>query len=122
VPLLVCRTCPRYEPDSGSFGDTLDPALAAASARGVRLRHVPCVGGCPQAGNIALDGPGKPRVRFSSLRTEDAEDLLDAAVAYDASASGHPDDWEVPPALEGRLTAVTPKRASPDSGRFARTE
>ena len=56
MPLLVCRTCPRYESDSGSSGDRLDPALATAGpARKVRVRHVPCVGGCPQSGNVALD-------------------------------------------------------------------
>jgi predicted metal-binding protein len=110
VPLLVCRTCPRYESDSGSFGNRLDPELSAARSRGVRVRHVPCVGGCPHAGNVALDGPGKPRVRFSYLTTDDAEQLLDAAVAYDASATGTPGDWDVPPTLKDRLTAVTPKR------------
>ncbi|MFC5137682.1 DUF1636 family protein [Actinomycetospora rhizophila] len=119
MPLLVCRTCPRYESDSGSFGDELDPALTRAAARGVRVRHVPCVGGCPRAGNVALDGPGKPRVRFSSLTADDADDLVEASAAYDASATGVPGDWEVPAPLEGRLTAVTPKRII-DSGRFGR--
>ncbi|WP_433781236.1 DUF1636 family protein [Actinomycetospora sp. CA-101289] len=110
MPLLVCRTCPRDEADSGSFGHRLDAALAAARSRGVRVRHVPCVGGCPHAGNVALDGPGKPRVRFSFLTTDDAGDLLDATVAYDASSTGTPGDWDVPAPLAGRLTAVTPKR------------
>ncbi|NMO90401.1 DUF1636 family protein [Actinomycetospora sp. TBRC 11914] len=108
MPLLVCRTCPRDHPDSGSFGVALDRALCAD---GVRVRHVPCLGGCPNAGNAAVDGPGKPRVRFSSLTDDDAGPLLAAAAAYDASPTGMPDDgWEVPPALRDRLTAVTPKR------------
>jgi predicted metal-binding protein len=121
VPLLVCRTCPRYEADSGSFGDRLDLALTHARSHGVRVRHVPCVGGCPHAGNIALDGPGKPRVRFSSLTTDDADDLLAAAAAYDASPTGTPGDWDVPAPLKDRLTAVTPKRVVTDGGRFDRS-
>ena len=122
VPLLVCRTCPRYEADSGSFRDQLDPALTHARSHGVRVRHVTCVGGCPHAGNIALDGPGKPRVRFSYLTTDDADDLLSAAAAYDASTTGTPGDWDVPAPLKDRLTAVTPKRVVTDSGRFARAD
>ncbi|WP_433799893.1 DUF1636 family protein [Actinomycetospora sp. CA-084318] len=118
MPLLVCRTCPRYEPDSGSFGDALDPALAAAPARGIRVRHVPCVGGCPHTGNAALDGPGKPRVRFSHLTADDADDLLEATVAYDASPTGMPEDWVVPDSLAGRISAVTDKRLPMSSGRF----
>ncbi|HEY2191943.1 MAG TPA: hypothetical protein VGH76_06530 [Actinomycetospora sp.] len=108
MALLVCRTCPRDRPDSGSFGVALDVVLRSDV---VRIRHVPCLGGCPNAGNAAVDGPGKPRVRFSFLTDDDAGALLAAAAAYDASPSGAPDDgWEVPLALRGRLTAVTPKR------------
>ena len=93
--------------DSGSFGAALDGALAGAD---VRVRHVPCLGGCPNAGNVAVDGPGKPRVRFSRIGVDDAEDLLDAARRYDASPSGSPGDWEVPAGLAARVTAVSPKR------------
>ena len=106
MPLLICRTCPRYDVDSGSFGAALDGALAGAE---VRVRHVPCLGGCPNAGNVAVDGPGKPRVRFSRIGVDDAADLLDAARRYDASPSGAPGDWEVPAGLAARVTAVSPK-------------
>lgn len=108
MPLLICRTCPRDEPGSGSFGAALDDAVAGAPD--VRVRHVPCLGGCPHAGNVALDGPGKPRVRFSHIGVDDADVVLDAARRYDASADGSPGDWTVPDPLAGRLTAVTPKR------------
>jgi predicted metal-binding protein len=107
VPLLICRTCPRHDVDSGSFGAALDGALVGAD---VRVRHVPCLGGCPNAGNVAVDGPGKPRVRFSRIAVDDAEDLLDAARRYDASPSGAPDEWEVPAGLAARVSAVSPKR------------
>lgn len=111
MPLLVCRTCPRDRADTGSFGAALDPLLTGAAGRGVRVRHVPCLGGCPHDGNVAVDGPGKPRVRFSHVVAEDAAAIVEAAVAFDASGSGVPDDgWAVPPSLRGRLTAVTPKR------------
>ncbi|MDL5158875.1 DUF1636 family protein [Actinomycetospora termitidis] len=111
MPLLVCRTCPRDRPDTGSFGAALDGLLTGAAERGVRVRHVPCLGGCPNDGNVAVDAPGKPRVRFSHLSAADAPSLLDAAAAFDASENGLPDDdWVVPSALSDRLTAVTPKR------------
>ena len=31
MPLLICRTCPRYDVDSGSFGAALDGALVEVS-------------------------------------------------------------------------------------------
>ncbi len=111
MPLLVCRTCPRDDRTSGDFGTAFDRAVAAAAReRGVRVRHVPCLGGCPYSGNVGLDAMGKARVRFSSISPDDAGDLVDAASAYDASPSGTPGDWTVPPSLAPRLTAVTPKR------------
>ncbi len=117
MPLLVCRTCPRDARDTGSFGADLDRAVdALARGRGVRVRHVPCLGGCPRSGNAGLDGMGKPRVRFSAIDAADPEDavaLVEAAARYDASPSGLPGDWEIPEALRERLTAVSPKRIGP---------
>ncbi len=114
MPLLVCRTCPRDDRDTGAFGEALDRALSpVAHDRGVRIRHVPCLGGCPHSGNAGLDAMGKPRVRFSGLTPDDADALVDAAAAYDASPTGTPGHWAVPASLAGRLTAVTPKRVGP---------
>lgn len=113
MPLLVCRTCPRDDRATGEFGTAFDRAVAdTARARGVRVRHVPCLGGCPHPGNVGLDAMGKPRVRFSHLGPDDAEALVEAGAAYDASPTGTPGDWTVPAALAGRLTAVTPKRVA----------
>lgn len=114
MSLLVCRTCPRYERDSGAFGAAIDQAIASlAHHRGVRVRHVPCLGGCPDSGNVGLDAMGKPRVRFSGLTPEDADDLVEAAAAYDGCSTGIPGDWTVPTSLARRITAVSPKRVQP---------
>jgi predicted metal-binding protein len=114
VPLLVCRTCPRDARDTGSFGAALDQAVDdLARRRGVRVRHVPCLGGCPRSGNAGLDAMGKPRIRFSAIDAADPDDaaaLVEAAARYDASGSGLPDDWGIPAPLRTRLTAVSPKR------------
>lgn len=111
MALLVCRTCPRDDRDPGSFGGAFDRAVdGPARERGVRVRHVPCLGGCPHSGNVGIDAPGKPRVRFSSVTPDDAEALAAAAAAYDASETGMPGDWEVPDGVADRVTAVSPKR------------
>jgi predicted metal-binding protein len=75
----------------------------------VRTSRVACVGGCPTPGNVALDSVGKPRVRFSGLTEHDADALLEAAAAYEASTSGTPGDGNVPEALANKITAVSPK-------------
>ena len=86
-------------------------ALAAAGPHPtVRTSRVACVGGCPTPGNVALDSVGKPRVRFSGLTENDADALLQAAAAYEASTSGTPGDWAVPETLAGKISAVSPKR------------
>ena len=96
VPLRLPHLPPRRARTSGAFGR---PARRRARRRTGRAAcavsgHVPCLGGCPHAGNVALDGIGKARVRFSDLTTDDAGDLVDAAVAYDACSTGTPGDWE----------------------------
>jgi predicted metal-binding protein len=112
VALLICRTCPRYDvPRSGRFSRDLTAAVQAPAD--VHLRYVQCLGGCPDHGVAAVDGPGKARVRFTGLDAGHADALVAAARAHEASESGEPGDWTVPVELAGRLSAVTPKRASP---------
>lgn len=124
MALLICQTCPRYEPDAGSFGPQLDQALATATAEtGLtpRVRHVQCVGGCPTPGNVALDGLGKARVRISSIDVTDAAALLEAEAAYNTSATGNPGEWAVPGSLAARITAVSLKTSyDPESARPSR--
>jgi predicted metal-binding protein len=110
VALLVCQTCPRYTHDTRTFGPKMLDALAAAgAAQQVRTSRVACVGGCPNPGNVALDSVGKPRVRFSNITEHNADALIQAAAAYEASTSGDPTDWTVPDELAGKITAISPK-------------
>lgn len=110
--LLVCRTCPRYDARvSGDFGRALVAAIdAEARQAGVAVRNVQCLGGCPDHGVVAVDGPGKARVRFSGLSVADAGAVLAAALAHDACPSGAPEEWTVPAELVDRVSGVTRKR------------
>ena len=110
MSLLICRTCPRYDPPrSGRFGRDLTAAVQAQ----VHVRHVQCLGGCPDHGVAAVDGPGKARVRFTGLDAGHADALVAAARAHEASGSGEPGDWTVPAELAERIGAVTLKRTGP---------
>jgi predicted metal-binding protein len=106
MALLVCRTCPRYQPETGAFGLALRAALANFD---ISTRTVECVGSCTRPGSVALDSSGKTRVRFSDLNATDIPAVLDAAAAHDTSDTGHPDDWQIPGSLIHRISAVTSK-------------
>jgi len=109
MTLLICRTCPRYDtPRNGEFAAALKDALAH-DPREVPIRKVQCLGGCPDHGVIALDAPGKARLRFAHLTHHDAAAIIDAAIAHHESPTGHPEDWTIPEPLTTRLTAVTAK-------------
>lgn len=116
MALLVCRTCPRYDPvRTGDFGRDLDAVLADhPDAAGLRVRHVQCLGGCPDHGVVAVDGIGKARVRFTGLTPGDADAIVTAARAHAGCTSGAPEDWDVPVELAARLSAVTRKRPPGD--------
>ncbi|GAA5165213.1 MULTISPECIES: DUF1636 family protein [Amycolatopsis] len=112
MALFVCRTCPRY--DSAATG-TFCHALRAAFERNAGtapgdVRYVQCLGGCPDDGVAAVDGPGKARVRFTGLTADDADVLAEAARAHDACLTGAPGDWEIPAALQDRISSITLKR------------
>jgi predicted metal-binding protein len=112
VTLLICRTCPRYDVRaSGGFRRALDARIARnPAADPVLVRHVQCLGGCPEDGVAALDGPGKARVRFVGLTDQHADALIAAASAHHSSTTGAPEDWAVPDELVGHLSSVTRKR------------
>ena len=110
MTLLICRTCPRYDcPSTGRFGRELAAAVTDAGAD-VSVRNVQCLGGCPDDGVAAVDGPGLTRVRFTGLTSDDAPVIIKAALAHQASATGYPGDWAVPEELTGRISSITTKR------------
>ncbi|GAA4714304.1 hypothetical protein GCM10023215_66870 [Pseudonocardia yuanmonensis] len=115
MPLLICRTCPRYDPaDSGRFSRALTEALRTdPAAAAVPVRYVQCLGGCPDDGVAAVDGPGKARVRFTGLDAGHAGPLVEAAQAHTGCGTGAPGDWDVPAELRDRVSSVTPKRPGP---------
>lgn len=110
MTLLVCSTCPRYDRrHSGHFGQALKQAIAQ-DPRHIPVRSVACLGGCPDDGVVALDGPGMARVRFTRLEPADAPAVITAALAHAKSATGNPDAWTVPAQIADRLSSVTTKR------------
>ena len=97
MTLLICRTCPRYNTRStGQFSRDLTDAIAA-DGRDITIRKVQCLGGCPDDGVAAVDGPGMTRVRFTSLTSHDAAAIITATLAHQTSTTGDPDDWEMNP-------------------------
>ena len=116
MTLLICRTCPRYDPRAvGEFGRRLTAALIqVAENEGdnpIAIRNVQCLGGCPNDGVVAVDGPRKARVRFTGLDESDAKAVHAAARAHDACSTGAPEDWEIPAELANRISSVTRKRS-----------
>ncbi|MFI6951422.1 hypothetical protein [Streptomyces sp. NPDC050422] len=113
MTLLVCRTCPRYDVlANGAFRRAVAREIAANPAADTSMiRHVHCLGGCPEDGVAAVDAPCKARVRFTGLDASHAEALIKAAHAHEESATGVPgEDWEITPELQDRISSVTVKR------------
>ncbi len=110
MTLLICRTCPRYDlRATGQFSRHLTDAIAA-DGRELAIRKVQCLGGCPDNGVAAVDGPGKTRIRFTGLTEKDVPAIITAAIAHQASTTGDLTDWHVPPELTSRISSVTSKR------------
>ena len=74
------------------------------------MRVVNCLAGCKNPCNVALDGPGKYRLRFSRLEVADAGLMIEAAMAYANQADGNLADDQLPESLRRRLTARSPAR------------
>jgi predicted metal-binding protein len=115
MTLLICRTCPRYDAHAtGEFGRRLAAVITdiaqATPKTAVAVRSVHCLGGCPDYGVVAVDGPQKTRVRFTGVDPTDAKAVYTAALAHAACATGAPEDWEIPAELADRVSAVTRKR------------
>ena len=119
IRILVCRTCPRYEqlPRAGAptrgreLGHRLARALDAHDPdnRDV-LRVVSCLAGCKNPCNVAIDGAGRFRLRFSNLEPDAAADVLTLAGKFEKSATGNLANDDLPDRLKDRLTAKSPPR------------
>ncbi len=119
IRILVCRTCPRYEPVPPSGAETRGRDLGHRLARALHvgdpdnryvLRVVSCLAGCKNPCNVAIDGAGRFRLRFSNLEPDAAADILTLAGNFEKSATGNLAIDELPDRLKDRLTAKTPPR------------
>ena len=115
--LLVCRTCPRYEPKPAGDAPTRGAALGreikdrlAREGSDVTVRVVNCLAGCKNPCNAALDAAGRYRLRFSRLEAPDIDALLTVLERYRRSADGRLDEDALPEALRDRLSAASPPR------------
>jgi len=115
MTLLVCRTCPRYYiPANGAFRRALDAQIAQNPAADLRsVRHVQCLGGCPEDGVAAVDGPGKARVRFNGLTADHADALVTAAQAHEPLSPVH--------LTSGTFRPNSPTRSAPSPTNEARS-
>ena len=121
--LLVCRTCPRSEPEKGGLRQRLYELRGDHGAiDGLTLLGVECLGGCQKPLAAALDAPRKWRVRLTGLSTGDAADLLAAARSYTHSPDGYLTDVMLPSALRGRISALSPKMLGQFGGVGARRD
>jgi predicted metal-binding protein len=109
--LSVCRTCPRGQAEKGGLAERLR-ALKFPPASAFQLLSVECLGSCLKPCTVAFDAQGKWRVRLSGLTAASAADLIAAAGAYADSPDGRLTDELLPPALRGRISALSPKFAN----------
>ena len=113
--MLVCRTCPRYEPQrpgTVTRGTALGLEAKARGAGGqeIAVMAVNCLAGCKHPCNAAVDAPDKVRLRFSRLSESDLDLLFEVAELHRASADGDIPVDELPEALRDKLTARSPAR------------
>jgi predicted metal-binding protein len=109
--IAICRTCPRDRPHSGAVGLSLyNEVKEKLTSHGVTVMMVHCLGSCRTPCAVALDAPAKPRVRLSSLKEVHAADLINAALEYQQATSDDIRVTTLPAALQGHVTAISPKR------------
>ncbi|MFM0351632.1 DUF1636 family protein [Paraburkholderia sp. RL17-347-BIC-D] len=109
--VAICRTCPRDRPHSGAVGLSLyNEIKERLISQGMTVMMVHCLGSCRTPCAVALDAPAKPRVRLSGLKDINGADLVDAALEYQQAASDDVSVTTLPTALQGHVTAISPKR------------
>jgi predicted metal-binding protein len=109
--VAICRTCPRDTSQSGTLGLALyNEIKERLTSQGMTVMMVHCLGSCRKPCAAAFDAPEKPRVRFSGLKDANAADLIDAAQKYQQTPSDDVSVTTLPAALQGHVTAISPKR------------
>jgi predicted metal-binding protein len=109
--VAICRTCPRDRPHSGAAGLSLyNKIKESLTSQGVTVMMVHCLGSCWTPCAVALDAPAKSRVRLSGLNGVNAADLINAALEYQHAASEDVSVTTFSAALQGHVTAISPKR------------
>jgi len=109
--VAICRTCPRDLPHSGAVGLSLyNEIKERLTSQGMTVMMVHCLGSCRTPCAVALDAPAKPRVRLSGLKDVNGADLIEAALEYQQAASDDVSVTTLPAALQGHVTAISPKR------------
>lgn len=115
VRILICRTCPRYEPRRP---DTVTRGAALArhgkargeSLEGISVMAVNCLAGCRNPCNAAIDAPDLVRLRFSRLEEADLDHLFEVAALYKTNSEEDMADDALPETLRDKLTARSPAR------------
>lgn len=106
--ITVCVTCNRYarpEPGEPTPGLLLSRAVAAEGRdRGIGVRAVECLNGCPHPCTAALRASGKCVLRFSGLTPADAPELIEVALCYADSCDGDIPKSALPARLRDRLS------------------
>jgi predicted metal-binding protein len=116
--ILICRTCPRYDPNprglttaGTELGQAVRQALLLADTLELlEVRAVNCLAGCKNPCNVALDADGKTRLRFSRIQPEHIDAIVAAARTHSLSRDGDLPDRELAKDLRARLTARSPPR------------
>lgn len=118
--IVVCSTCKfaedqRDDPEGVTGGQRLfeairDAATADTRFAGLELSQVECLWSCSQHCNIHIRAPGKCSYvagRFAADGRE-AVDILEFALAYDASADGAVPYRQWPQGVKGHFITRSP--------------
>lgn len=110
VTLLVCSSCRRAGdgPETPRPGSRLADAVTGAAGPEVTVRRVACLGNCGGGLSVAVYRPGSWTYVFGGLDEGSADDLLEGARLFAASADGFMPWRGRPEALKRGLVARVP--------------
>lgn len=116
--ITICETCKREGWEAGERGTTdgealaerVERLLAAEDVKCVRTRRHPCLMGCSQACNVALQSEGK--IAYTLGRFEPTEDcargIVDFAQLHSQSATGQVPYRTWPEPIKGHFVTRHP--------------